>query len=108
MNSRMPDLQWALVLHRWSLSFYNANRHREFQSVAGIFFRKVSPYAIGIQTIIALKHDHGPGADGAASCHPTDWAIDTGAAPGAESALAEMCRCYWCILYSFARRRGYS
>jgi len=28
-------------------------------------------------------------------------------APGANNALAELCRTYWQPLYSFARRRGY-
>lgn len=42
---------------------------------------------------------------------PTRWSIILASAqtqaPGARSALAELCRTYWQPLYAFARRRGY-
>ena len=42
---------------------------------------------------------------------PTRWSIILASAqtqaPGARSALAELCKTYWQPLYSFARRRGY-
>jgi RNA polymerase sigma factor (sigma-70 family) len=55
-----------------------------------------------------VKKDHGPGADGAASFHTTDSAVNTRAAPREDFALAEICRLYWYPLYVFARRRGHS
>lgn len=42
---------------------------------------------------------------------PTRWSVVLASAqtqaPGAQSALAELCRTYWQPLYAFARRRGY-
>jgi len=42
---------------------------------------------------------------------PTRWSVVLASAqtqvPGANTALAELCRTYWQPLYSFARRRGY-
>jgi RNA polymerase sigma factor (sigma-70 family) len=42
---------------------------------------------------------------------PTRWSVVLASArtqaPGANSALAELCKTYWKPLYSFARRRGY-
>jgi RNA polymerase sigma factor (sigma-70 family) len=59
-----------------------------------------------------VEGDLGPLAAGAASFHTTRWTIIMSAAqsqaPGAESALAQLCRTYWYPLYIFARRRGYS
>ena len=55
-----------------------------------------------------MKHDHGPGADGAASFHTTDSVINTRAAQRGDSALAEIFQHYWYSLYVFARRRGHS
>ncbi|MBV8228051.1 MAG: sigma-70 family RNA polymerase sigma factor [Verrucomicrobia bacterium] len=59
-----------------------------------------------------MKRQHGPPREGAASFHTTCWTIVMKAAqrqaPGAESALAELCRHYWYPLYMFARRRGHS
>jgi len=59
-----------------------------------------------------VERDLGPLAEGAASFHTTRWTIVMSAAqsqaPGAESALAQLCRTYWYPLYIFARRRGYS
>jgi RNA polymerase sigma-70 factor (ECF subfamily) len=59
-----------------------------------------------------VERDLDPPAEGAASFHTTRWTIVISAAqsqaPGAESALAQLCRTYWYPLYIFARRRGYS
>jgi len=59
-----------------------------------------------------VKRDHGPPAEGAASFHATRWTIVMRAAQsqtqGGQSALAELCRLYWCPLSIFARRRGHS
>jgi len=59
-----------------------------------------------------VERDLGPLAEGAASFHTTRWTIVMSAAqsqaPGAESALAQLCRTYWYPLYIFTRRRGYS
>lgn len=59
-----------------------------------------------------MERDHGPPAEGAASFHTTRWTIVLRAAqiqaPEGESALAQLCRTYWCPLYMFARRRGHS
>jgi RNA polymerase sigma factor (sigma-70 family) len=59
-----------------------------------------------------VERDLDPSGEGAASFHTTRWTIVMSAAqsqaPGAESALAELCRTYWYPLYIFARRRGHS
>ena len=59
-----------------------------------------------------MERDHGPSAEGAASFHTTRWTIVMRAAQsqaqGGQSALAELCRLYWYLLYIFARRRGHS
>ena len=59
-----------------------------------------------------MERDVGLLADGATSFHTTRWTIVMSAAqsqaPGAQSALAQLCRNYWYPLYLFARRRGYS
>ena len=59
-----------------------------------------------------MERDLDPSGEGAASFHTTRWTIVMSAAqsqaPGAESALAQLCRTYWYPLYIFARRRGHS
>ena len=59
-----------------------------------------------------MERDLDPSGEGAASFNTTRWTIVMSAAqsqaPGAESALAQLCRTYWYPLYMFARRRGHS
>lgn len=55
--------------------------------------------------------DIGP-ANPARDFRTTRWTVVLAAAhseaPGAEDALAQLCRTYWCPLYAFVRRRGNS
>lgn len=58
-----------------------------------------------------MKADHTSLAD-AAEFRPTRWSVvllsAQSNAPGAQAALAALCRLYWYPLYAFVRRRGYS
>jgi DNA-directed RNA polymerase specialized sigma24 family protein len=60
------------------------------------------PFAMR-QDYSSVRPDHG-------EFDKTHWSLVLGAiqsrAPGAPQALAELCRCYWQPLYTFARRRG--
>jgi RNA polymerase sigma-70 factor (ECF subfamily) len=57
-----------------------------------------------------VNQDHGPPLEGVANFQPTHWTLVLAAAqsqaPGAPSALAQLCQSYWYPLYAFARRRG--
>ncbi len=52
------------------------------------------------------------GIEGGAQFGPTHWSMvmlsAQSAAPGAQTALAELCRVYWYPLYAYARRQGHS
>jgi len=58
-----------------------------------------------------VENDLSTAPSAPARFEPTRWSIILASAqtqaPGARSALAELCRTYWQPLYSFARRRGY-
>jgi RNA polymerase sigma-70 factor (ECF subfamily) len=49
---------------------------------------------------------------GAGQFRTTHWSVVLLSAqselPGSQSALADLCQLYWCPLYAFVRRRGYS
>lgn len=57
-----------------------------------------------------MNHTHSPSPVGVANFQPTHWTLVLAAAqsraPGASSALAQLCQLYWYPLYAFARRRG--
>jgi DNA-directed RNA polymerase specialized sigma24 family protein len=57
-----------------------------------------------------VNRAHSPPLEGVANFQPTHWTLVLAAAqsqaPGASSALAQLCQLYWYPLYAFARRRG--
>ncbi|MBV9997655.1 MAG: hypothetical protein JO015_00925 [Verrucomicrobia bacterium] len=57
-----------------------------------------------------MNVDRSPPPEGVAQFQPTHWTLVLAAAqsraPGASSALAQLCQLYWYPLYAFARRSG--
>jgi hypothetical protein len=59
-----------------------------------------------------VKPDNNLPAAGIDRFRTTQWSVvllsAQSQAPGAETALAQLCRLYWYPLYGFVRRRGYN
>jgi hypothetical protein len=80
--------------------------------VSGNLFLHKPSAVIVAETRHFMENDPGPPEEGAASFHTTGWTTVVKAtqsqAQVGQSALAKLCRVYWCPFYIFAKRRGHS
>lgn len=70
-----------------------------------------STFARPLTKVVRVENATPAAASTPAWFEPTRWSVVLASAqtqaPGARSAMAELCKTYWQPLYSFARRRGY-
>jgi DNA-directed RNA polymerase specialized sigma24 family protein len=73
---------------------------------------QMAGFVVTVGRTLLMNGDEGPAAVREAGFQPTHWTLVLKAAqsnaPGAASALAELCQLYWYPLYVFARRWGRS